>query len=176
MSGPPHPQKVGVTLGVLSHKPAQSNKALGCPVPFLCQLEQIMSINSCPQGQSGQSGLAASSRNGPGAPSSSPGRQPAHLCFRRPLLSCTPQPFHSSSKGTLRDARKAETPRWPSLFTRTPAPPLPRFPGREDAFLRLRSQQRAEFESASEPPCWSSLSIHFSSLFIHNPGLGSSGA
>lgn len=48
---PGAPRKVSVPLEVLTLKPAQSNKAMGFPVPSTCQLEMIMSINSGPWGQ-----------------------------------------------------------------------------------------------------------------------------
>lgn len=51
---PGAPRKVSDPLEVPTLKPAQSNKAMGSPVPSTCQLEMIMSINSCPRGQRGQ--------------------------------------------------------------------------------------------------------------------------
>ena len=108
--------------------------------------------------------MATSSWNSARAQSSSPGREPTHLCFLRSFPSCLPQPFHASSKDPWRDTRKAESPCWPSpdqLFMR-------------GCILKVVEPAEGRVQRASMPPCWSSLSIHFS---LHAcPGVCSRGA
>ena len=73
-------------------------------------------------------------------------------------------------QGRAERGQEGRDPPWTSWFVRALIPPLARLQCGEEAFLRLGCQQRAEFKSASGPPCWPSLYIHFFSLHTC-PGL-----
>ena len=147
---PGAPWKVSVPLELPTLKPAQSNKAIGFPVPstWCWRWSCLPTVAHGDRGGS-LSGLATSSQNSARAQSSSQGESP-HTCaswghFPPVCLSSSTHPprIHGETSG-----------RQEALLGH----PLTSFSW-EDASPRLWNQQRAEFKRASMPPCWCNVSL-----------------